>query len=136
MKRSVEFSIRRGRKKKINAMPPGDLRRRQRHDCQKNIPGGRVHSLSCSSATLSVSTLSLPLSFSLPLSLLSSRSRWPSVFPSVFWLFASSPTRRPSPCRSPSSSSSSSSVLWLALSTDNRHIRAQVHPYLRVNQVK
>lgn len=45
MKRSVEFSIRRGRKKKINATPPGDLRRRQRHDCQKNIPRGEVHSL-------------------------------------------------------------------------------------------
>lgn len=45
VKRSVEFSIRRGRKKKINATPPGDLRRRQRHDCQKNIPRGKVHSL-------------------------------------------------------------------------------------------
>ncbi|KAG7205299.1 hypothetical protein KM043_007304 [Ampulex compressa] len=44
-KRSVEFSIsRRPRKKKINATPPGDLGRRQRHDRQKNIPGGKVHS--------------------------------------------------------------------------------------------
>lgn len=67
MKRSVEFSIRRGRKKKINAMPPGDLRRRQRHDCQKNIPGGRVHSLSRNPLRF----LSLPFSkFSLSLSLL------------------------------------------------------------------
>jgi hypothetical protein len=115
-------------------MPPGDLRRRQRHDCQKNIPGGRVHSLS-HRATLSVFSFCLiprltcafpPRSTSRPLPLTPPFHSLPLSLFSDFLRFSVSPSGR---CRFLTPFSPALFVLPLslcrrvALYADNRRIR-------------